>query len=166
MVKRTARNDNDAGIMQDQVASIAACSRYSTCTHGNTDMCVYVHLRSKHIPSLMNPPVQARSFFSGDGDDERFRKGTTTTASKTGTSASSSPDDTSTKLGRPPDIYRAKRTRVGEIASCLPSPAGNGVGEEGDGCVCAVCRGVGWPCIYGRREARGAVTDWVEARRW
>ena len=55
----------------------------------------------------MKPPVQERSSFSGDGDDERFRK-ETTTASKTGTSATSSPNDTKTKPGRPPDIYRAK----------------------------------------------------------
>lgn len=57
----------------------------------------------------MNPPVQARSFFSGDGEEHSFKK-ETTTASKTGTSATSSPDDTSTKLGRPPDIYRANHT--------------------------------------------------------
>jgi hypothetical protein len=42
---------------------------------------VYIHTSTDprstiyYIPSLMNPPVQERSFFSGDGDEEHsFKK--------------------------------------------------------------------------------------------
>jgi hypothetical protein len=102
---RTVKSEQIEAAIHARV--IAHCIMHGTCNHGNTGKidCTHVH----YTPSLMNPPVQERSFFSGDGDEHHF-KNETTTASKTGTSATSSPEDTSIKPGRPPDIYRANRT--------------------------------------------------------
>jgi hypothetical protein len=63
-------------------------------------------------------------------------------------------DDETGKASR--HLQRRAQGSVGEIASWLPSPAaGDGVGEEGNGCVCEVSRG-GGGCVFmdvGRRAA-------------